>query len=307
MTKQKNVLIFFSFRKHKTGYYNALFNPLRDVEKDYDLNLEQGSLKDLIVEIIDNSLVVTDSMTGKRLDEFDYVYFQLWLKAQQPALAAATYLERKGIPFIGHEILGILAATKVGELVRLSDNGIPLPRSFMSSYAVTLEKFKSNPPIQYPFIAKASDAFGGNMNYLVHDYTELKAALTAHKEMPFVLQEFVPNEFDYRVLIMNSEIKLLMKRSRHPESGSHLNNTSAGADGEFVPIDSLTPEQRQDALEAARLTLRSDFAGVDLLINSETGQHVILEVNEAPAIQMGAEPEIKIKTLMQHIKEQANK
>ncbi len=307
MARPKKVLVFFSFRKHKTGYYSALFNPLKDVEKDYDLSLEQGSLKDLIIEIIDNSLVVTDSTTGKRLDEFDYVYFQLWLKAQQPALAAATYLERKGIPFVGHEILSTLATTKVGELVRLSDNNIPLPRSFMSSYSVTLDAFKSNPPIPYPFIAKASDAFGGNMNYLVHTYEELEEALSANKEMPFVLQEFIPNEFDYRVLIMGGEVKLLMKRSRNPESGSHLNNTSAGAEGVFVPVDSLTPQQHEDALAAARLTLRTDFAGVDLLVNSETGQHVILEVNEAPAIQMGAEPEQKIKTLMRHIKEQAHK
>ena len=303
----KDVLVFFSFAKHKTGYYNALFNPLKDVEKDYDLNLHQGSLKDLIIEIVDNSLIVTDSISGKKLDEFDHVYFQLWLKAQQPALAAATYLQRKNIPFIGHEILGILSATKVGELVRLSDNNIPLPRSFMSSYSVTLKTFKQNPPIAYPFIAKASDAFGGNMNYLVHNYNELKTALSAHKEMPFVLQEFIPNQFDYRVLIMNDEVKLLMKRSRNPESDSHLNNTSAGAEGVFVPIETLTRQQHDDAIKAARLTMRADFAGVDLLINSETGSHVILEVNEAPAIQTGADPDKKIKTLMQHIKDQANK
>lgn len=302
MSQPKDVLIFFSFKKHKTGYYNTLFNPLKSVEKEYDLSLHQGSLKDLIIEIIDNKLVVTESMTGRLLSDFNFVRFELWLKSPQQALAAATYLDRHNIAFSGHEALHTLSTTKIGELVRLSDSSIPLPRSYMSSRDVIFEVFKDTPPIAYPFIAKAADTFGGHMNYLVKDYAELKAALNANKEQFFVLQEFVPNQFDYRVIIMDGEIKLLMKRSRDAKSSSHLNNTSAGAEGKFIPIETLTEVQQVNALRAAELTLRSDFAGVDLLVNSETGAHVILEVNEAPAIQTGADPDIKIKALMQHIK-----
>jgi D-alanine-D-alanine ligase-like ATP-grasp enzyme len=58
---------------------------------------------------------------------------------------------------------------------------------------------------------------------------------------------------------------------------------------------------KADALKAAELTLRSDFAGVDLIINSETGEHAILEVNEAPAIQTGADPDRKIAALMTYM------
>jgi len=301
MSNAKKVLVFFSFRKHKTGYYNTLFNPLKAVEADYGLELFQGSMKDLIIEIIDNKLVVTEYMTGQPLESFDFVRFELWLKAPQQALAAATYLSRHTIPFSGREALNTLCTTKVGELVRMSDNDLALPRTYMSSHHVILEKFKKNPPIAYPFIAKAADSFGGKMNYLVHTYAELKAALQENKDQFFVLQEFIPNEFDYRVLVMDNEIQFVLKRSRLKSSDSHLNNTSAGAEGEFVPIDTLTDAQKADALKAAALTLRSDFAGVDLLVNSETGEHVVLEVNEAPAIQTGADPERKIAALMAHI------
>jgi len=302
----KDVLVFFSFKKHKTGYYNTLFNPLKAVEDEYNLTLHQGSLKDLYIEVIDNKLVVTDSITGRLLDEFDFVRFELWLKSPQQALAAATYLDRKKVPFTGHEALNVLCTTKIGELVRMSDGGVPLPRTFMSSNAGTLERFKAgNLPFEYPFIAKAADSFGGKMNYLVHNYEELKNALSEHKDQFFVLQEFIPNKFDYRVLIMSNEIKFVMKRSR-TNAASHLNNTSAGAEGEFVAIDELSSEIQRDALKAAALTLRSDFAGVDVIINSETGEHYILEVNEAPAIQTGENPPFKIKTLMTHIQEVAH-
>lgn len=303
----KDVLIFFSFKQHKTGYYNTLFNPLKAVEDEYGLTLHKGSLKDLYIEIINNELVVTESLTGRLLDTFDFVRFELWLKSPQQALAAATYLDRKGVAFTGHEALNVLCTTKIGELVRMSDGGVPLPRTFMSSYAGTLERFKSDQlPFNYPFIAKAADAFGGKMNYLVHNYKELKAALSEHKDQFFVLQEFIPNEFDYRVLVMDNAIQFVMKRSRI-NAASHLNNTSAGAEGEFISIDDLSEEIRQDALKAAALTLRSDFAGVDVIVNSETGEHYILEVNEAPAIQTGENPPFKIKALMKHIQEVANR
>ena len=301
MTNTKDVLVFFSFKKHKTGYYNTLFGPLKAVEDDYNLRLHQGSLKDLYIEIIDNKLLVTESMTGKRLEDFDFVRFELWLKSPQQALAAATYMDRHNIPFTGHEALNVLCTTKIGELVRMSDSDVPLPRTFMSSNEGILTRFKqADLPFDYPFIAKAADAFGGAMNYLVKNYAELKQALADNKGQFFVLQEFIPNNFDYRVLIMDNEIQFVMKRARKGGEG-HLNNTSAGAEGEFVSIDELTADMQRDALAAAALTLRSDFAGVDLIINSETGAHSVLEVNEAPAIQTGENPPLKIKALMTHI------
>lgn len=297
----KDVLIFFSFREHKTGYYNTLFNPLKAVEQQYGVTLHRGSLKDLHIEIIDNSLYVTEALTGRPLDDFAYVRFELWLKSPQQALAAATYLERKHVAFSGHEATQVLCSTKIGEMVRMSDQGLPLPRTFMSSYRETLRMFKQQPPIAYPCVAKAADAFGGHMNYLVHDYAELKAALAAHREQFFVIQEYIPNDCDYRCLVMGGHIKLVLKRSRGADNTTHLNNTSAGAQGTFVPVSDLPEAVRRDALAAARATLRSDYAGIDVMTDKITGRHYILEVNEAPAIQTGEQPDVKIDTLMQYI------
>lgn len=298
----KNVLIFFSFKKHKTGYYNVLFDPLKSVENDYELNLEKGSLKDLRIEVIENQLQVTESLTGKRLDEFDAVTMELWTKAPQQALAAATYMARHNVAFMGHEKQDIVASSKIGEMVKLSDSGLPLPRTFISSRIETLKAFKKNPPIAYPLIAKAASTFGGQMNYLVHSYKELRQRLFEHPEQYFVLQEFIPNDCDYRVLIMGEKVRLVMRRTRS-SNDTHLNNTSAGANGEIVPIDTLTDQMLDGALKAANLTGRNDFAGVDILIDKNTGKHYFLEVNEAPAIQTGAHTDIKIDAYMRYIVE----
>jgi glutathione synthase/RimK-type ligase-like ATP-grasp enzyme len=301
----KEVLVFYSFRKHKTDYYRLLLDPFMDSQEEYGLKFYQGSLKDLQIEVIGGNLKVTDSLTGRDIKTFDAVYFELWLKSSQQALAAAMYLKKAGIPFISQETLNTLCYTKIGELARMADSGIPLPQSFMSSKAETLKRFKENPPLKYPFIVKAADTFGGKLNFLVKNYSELKEALESDKEQYFVAQEFIPNDFDYRILVMGGEIKLVMKRSRDRSSASHVNNTSAGGDAEFMPISVLTEQMQQDALLAAKRTLRDDFSGVDLLVDKNTGQHYVLEVNEAPAIQMGANPEVKVPVMMEFLSQLA--
>lgn len=301
----KEVLIFYSFKKHKTDYYRLLLDPFVKNQAKYGLKLYQGSLKDLQIEIINNQLKVTDSLTGRDIKTFDAVYFELWLKSSQQALAAASYLKQHNIPFISKETLNTLCYTKIGELARMAGGDVPLPRTFMSSHAEILRCFKDNPPFTYPFIAKAADTFGGKMNYLVKNYQELEAALIENKEQFFVLQEFIPNDCDYRILVMGGKIRLVMCRSRGDNADSHVNNTSAGGEGEFVPINTLSPKMQQDAILAAKKTMRDDFSGVDLIVDKNTGKHYILEINEAPAIQMGASPEVKIPVMLDFLKELA--
>ena len=301
----KDVLVFFSFAKHKTGYYKTMFDPLVQVQAEYGLRLFQGSLKDLHIEVMNGELSVSEALTCRSLDTFDVVDLEMWLKAPQQALAATTYLDRMGIPMTTSEPLGVLCDTKVSEIVTMSGKDIPLPHTFTSSSREIKKLFENTPIFTYPFIAKAADTFGGKMNFLVHNYNELVSALDEHPEQTFILQEFIPNDCDFRVLVMGGEIRLVMKRIRDKDSGSHLNNTSAGADSEFVPIESLTKEAQGAVLAAAKATRRSGFAGVDLIINKVTGDHFILEVNDQPAIQVGSNPEIKIPVFMEYVRELA--
>ena len=301
----KDVLIFFSFRKHKTGYYETLFAPYRNVGEAYGLRFFQGSLKDLHIYITNNHLRVVESMTGRDLTDFAVVHFDAWTKAPQQALAAALYLKRQNVPVTNEEMQHILGDTKVGELVRMADSGVPLPDTFTSSRREILRVFKKQPVFAYPFIAKASDVFGGKLNFLVKNYDELRQALNSNKDKTFVLQRFIPNEFDYRVLVMGGKVRLVMKRARDLNGASHVNNTSQGAAAEFLPISVLTPAMQRDAVRAAELTLRSGFSGVDVIVNSQTGDHAVLEVNDQPAIQVGASPDVKIPVLMKYLQEMA--
>ena len=50
----------------------------------------------------------------------------------------------------------------------------------MSGHREILRVFKSSQPIAYPFVIKAADTFGGQMNYVISSHDELKQRLAEH-------------------------------------------------------------------------------------------------------------------------------
>jgi glutathione synthase/RimK-type ligase-like ATP-grasp enzyme len=302
-TKPHNhdVLVFFSFKSHKKGYYKTLFDRLTSQAADFGLTLHQGSLKDLVISYKDNKMEITETMTGRDLSSFGLVYFELFTKAPQQALAAAAYLDRKRVPYFSPQVRQILPDSKLAEMALLADNGLSIPDGITSSNTQLKSIFRADHPIEYPFILKSVKAFGGAMNFLVHDYAELVAHLDENPQETFIIQSFIPNQFDYRVLIFGGEVKLVLKRSRN-SAETHLNNTSKGAAGEFLDPSELTEAQIADTLKAAKLLGREEFCGLDLIINELTGEHSILEINESPGIELGIDPEKKMGIMLAYMK-----
>lgn len=295
----KLILVLFSYRSHKKGYIEKLFGRLQKRATSTDLRLSRGSLSDLHISVLDNKLSIFNPFDGLKLEEYNAVYFELWYKAQQQALAAATYLSRMKVPFFSKELTGIMPTTKIGELATLADNNIPLPDTFTSSNAEIEKAFWHNPPLQFPVVLKAADGYGGNHNFLIKSYNHLVDTLKQYKNLTFIVQEFIANDCDYRCLVFGDEIKLVLKRTR--KGDTHLNNTSKGATGKMIDPKQLSPQARTDVLKAAKILRRDQFAGVDLIIDSETGQHYILEVNQTPQIEIGAEIDKKMDALLEYI------
>ncbi len=299
--EKRDILVMFSYRNHKRGYIEMLFDRLSARSQQYPLQLYRGSLSDIHIYIKNNHLSIIDTLTNRDIASFDGIYFELWYKAQQQALAVAQYAKTHKVPFFSEELLKIMPMTKVGEVACLADKKIPLPDTFISSCRQIKKSFERTPPFLYPLIVKAADGYGGKKNFLVDTYQDLQKILDSHKGTQFVIQEYIPNDCDYRCLVFGEEIKCVLKRTRDTASSSHLNNTSAGGKGEIVALDSLSITARKAVLAAARTLNRDSFAGVDLMINKETGQPYILEVNQTPQIEIGAEIEHKMDALLRYM------
>lgn len=300
----KQVLVLFSFRNHKNGYIEMLFSRMKAAASGRGLTLDRGALKDLRIEIKNNHLSVIEPLTNRDISEYDLVYFELWYKAQQQALVATKYLAKKKVPFFSKELSGILPITKVGELGILSDSKVPLPHTLLTSRRELLKIFRKNPPIVYPLILKAADGYGGKNNHLVRSYQDLKSILTDNKNVEYVVQEYIPNDRDYRCIVMGGKIRFVLERKRK-KSDSHLNNTSAGAEGKEVSLKTLSKEAQTAVLRAAKVLRRDSFSGVDLMIHQGTGRPYILEVNQTPQIEIGAETEAKMQVMLDYMQEVA--
>lgn len=244
--------------------------------------------RDLDFVIADGQLEITDRKSGQSLLAADLVFFKTWAYYPEYAAAIVSYLKAHTIPFYNSEVANQRADTKIGELAAMATTGLPVPQSYFClplAIPDMLETLAKN--WQFPIVMKSAAASKGDANFLVQDVDEINRLLAEHDELPFIFQNFIPNSYDYRILVMGGEIVAVIKRIRQSDK-HHLNNTSKGANSELVPPSHLPATMRQAALKAAELFKR-DVAGVDILpISDNDDDFVILEVNKRPQMNTGA-------------------
>jgi glutathione synthase/RimK-type ligase-like ATP-grasp enzyme len=141
----------------------------------------------------------------------------------------------------------------------------------------------------------------GTNNWLVHDFKEFAEVVALPREQMVVVQNYVPNDCDYRVLVFGGSVRAVIRRSRQDDATTHVNNTSAGGRGDMVPLSEFPEELKEIALRAAAATNRKDIAGVDIIVDSETGKPYVLEVNKTPQIETGSNVDKKTDIFIDYI------
>lgn len=306
----KTLGVVYGFKKGKWIKHSTddLISRLKGAFAQHDVDVVKIGLLDSRVEIIGGKLIVRDAKTKQRYSDLDGVYIANWRKAPEIALALAKYLTSKKKAVLNGEILHFPAATKLGEMVLMSNKGIPMPNSFFvrEKYIQTMvEKKKLPAGFEFPLIVKSTGGSMGTNNWLVRDFEQLGEIAQMDHEFMLVAQEFIPNDFDYRVLVFGGKVRAVIKRSRLDDT-THLNNTSQGGQGDMVDLKDFPKYLEEIALQAAAATRRSDLAGVDIIINSETGDPYVLEVNKSPQIETGSNIDTKTRIFTEYTMEKLN-
>ena len=186
----------------------------------------------------------------------------------------------------------ILRSRFKGEtLARLSSAGVPVPESVVisdpadeSTLEAAFERFdppvvvKPNSTTRGVGVAKAHDldSFLGICDYLdlVHDYR-------ATGDQSFLVQEYLPDATDYRVMLVDGEVVGAVER-RLPtdalEAGQWKHNVHRGAEATGMELD----DDLQALAERAADALDIPWLGVDLLVTDERA--VVNETNARPTI-----------------------
>lgn len=304
----KQIGILYGFKKsnwigHKT---DELLSLLDSAFSPKGFQATKIGIMDVKVKIKNNKLYIRDAVTGKNLTDLSALYIANWRINPEIAMAIVTYLQRNNVPVINPEIGRYLPMTKLGEFVMMSNKDIPLPDSLFIRHKHIKRLIKKNKlPFAFPFIAKSTNGSMGSNNWLIKSSADLEQAMAEAPDSLFVLQEFIPNDFDYRILVFGGIPRMVIKRSRQ-SNDTHVNNTSKGGDGMFVDLKDMDPKVLDIAIKAAEAVGRTELGGVDIIINSETGKPYVLEVNKSPQIETGSNVQRKLDVFSDYIEERIN-
>jgi len=305
MESKKRILILINQRTSEAdrNWYFFHDKVTESIGADTNVEVTMGDMSQLSLELSAHDSKVYDQEAGWSLGDFDLVVFRFIRREHAVAGACALFLQRHNIPYIDTQIKALPYSKFIAQAIRQNDGMTGIPSFYAKPAIVRRTIVEDTLPFAYPVIIKDNNGRKGRLNFIAYNKDEALKILDENEEVEFILQAFIPNEGDYRILVIGGEPKLAIYRQAAGES--HLNNTSQGGSSQVVPVESIAENVMADVVRAAKLE-NLQIAGVDLMFDSVTGQHYILEVNSSPQLATGAVTDLKLKAYTDYLVELAN-
>lgn len=299
-TKKPKILIVFAKQGTDTSTRFGGFVKRIQHHGGFDYaDVEYMALESLLFHIEDKTTArVTDSGTGRDLADYTFVYFKSWQSMPELAAAAAIYLEAKGVPYADTQVRHELKV-KTTNYMAMWKAGVTVPETLWGSPAVLTAYIDGTGVERYPLIIKAVDGEKGKDNFLAYNRDEA-ARLLGEATVPMLLQQFIPNDGDYRIGVYGNQARWAIYR----RSGgtSHLNNTSAGGSAELLSVAELDSAIITIAERAAR-AVELQISGVDVVKDKETGKLYIFEANQGSQIVTGVYADTNMRAFSDGLKQ----
>lgn len=220
---------------------------------------------------------MTSEVIVRQFNAHDVVYYYAGLGEALGVLARRLIGDNCRHVVNAAAIGSVFAQNKVYQSVMAHRAGISIPRSYTGRKMLFQELCRQ---LGVPFVAKAARGMRGDAVYLVHTEVEYEEMLSVTRG-DIIIQEYVPNDGDYRVFVIGNQVHGIFKRV--PAAGSFKANYSLGGSGQKVASDSpLRPHLCEMALRVTRL-FNVDIAGIDIMRSTKTGTLFFIEINTFPA------------------------
>jgi glutathione synthase/RimK-type ligase-like ATP-grasp enzyme len=217
----------------------------------------------------------------KSILRYSTVYFRRVGEKRNLAFILSHICKKNNITFIDKLYQATNEPSKLKQTAFLALNNLLVPKTYFSSnYNQTsiknAEKF-----LGFPMVIKISKSKKGEGVFLAQDKKEALSIVKNYPEGEILIQEFIPNNYDYRILVLDNSIGCVIKRERTDKKKEFRNNVCLGATEKFLNISTVSTTLKKDAILAAK---KSDIqvAGVDIVVSPDNRNYV-LEVNRSPA------------------------
>jgi len=209
--------------------------------------------------------------TGKHWEEVDLIINSI----KRDDVVVVDPLVRTGKPSM---------ACKAWQMLILEKAGIEVPKTVYGSLWYLYETMVNKYLFNFPVIIKGSGGDRGTRVYKADNLEQLEKLVRDLRKSEtdegkrYMLQEYIPNDGDYRVLVLGEKVLGVMKRSSQSED-EFKNNYSAGGK---VEVAELPEEIKQLAIKAAKVCGLA-VAGVDVAFrDNDLKKPIIWEVNKGP-------------------------
>lgn len=216
---------------------------------------------------------------GKDVKNFDFVWILSSWKYRQIAHIASKYLESNGTAHSKVE----REKTKLVDTYNLAEAGINVPKSmFVGTKNIVRHLDSIGKFCSYPFLIKVTRGSLGKGIFIVNSRKEVYDVVKKlDPKKLYMIQEFIPNQFDYRVIISSGKPISIGKRTRIDDD--FRNNAYLGANEDFMDSSDAPDSVLKIAIEAAKAA-NLNWCGVDVVVCTKTGVPFVLEVNRRPGL-----------------------
>ncbi len=243
-----------------------------------DITLDVASIKDLFLKIVDGKL--TAMILDKNFEDYDYIWIQSGWNTTHMAYLLHLYLKSKRIPHNKTNIHN----TKLSDILSLSLKGVFVPNTFFhnglqidDNNILKIEKI-----CKFPCIYKTLLGSLGAQVYLIEKKGDIEETIRENgRYNRYIFQEYISNDFDYRVVVANGKPISVCKRTR--VNDGYRNNVALGAKEEFFDVEDIPEPVLNIAIQSAQ-ALKLNWAGVDVVTDKYTNKSYVLEVNRRPGL-----------------------
>lgn len=211
---------------------------------------------------------------------YDFVWIQSGWNTSHIAYILHLYLKQKKVD---HNIPNI-HQTKFSDIFSLAKAGISIPNIYFHANNKISNKEKKNIAkiCKFTCIYKTLIGSLGSEVYQIKTLQGIKRMIkNINEPFKYLFQEYIPNDFDYRVIIVNGQADSICMRIR--ENDNFRNNVALGAKEVFILKKDTPIEVINLAIKASKI-LKLKWSGVDIVVDKTTNKPYILEVNRRPGL-----------------------
>lgn len=191
---------------------------------------------------------------------------------------------------------------KIIQMFRLALAGISTPKTYFAGSYSKKHLQHAKAYLKLPIVVKECNTSQGAGVFLAKSLSELEKIIIERfaqdDRKEIFLQEFIPNDFEYRILVTGNKVAVTEKKIRS-EKEAFRNNVHLGAREEFIDIAKVSSRLKKEALRAAKVT-NIQVAGVDV-IEQKDGSPMIFEVNSCPAMTLDHKISPELKRLAEYL------